>query len=157
MKVKLLCILLITLAINLQGSSQDTKKFVGTWEGKLNVGTELRIIVHIETDTAGNISSSLDSPDQSAFGIAMDKTTVKETQFAFEVNRLKASYSGQLINDSTIDGIFTQGATLPLILTRKKENATPSHDQALVTNLTHKNTDVSVRVKNVSLSGTLFQ
>lgn len=157
MKIKSLYIIVFALGINLQGNSQDTKKFIGTWEGKLNAGTELRIVVHIKADADGNISSSLDSPDQSAFGIVSDKTTVKENQFVFEVNRLKASYAGQLVNDSTIDGTFTQGASLPLILSRKKNDDSQLPDQPLTIGLNYKNIDVSVPVKNVTLSGTFFQ
>ena len=157
MKIKSLYIIVISLPIVLQSMGQDVKKFIGTWEGKLNVGNELRIVVHITADSAGNISSSLDSPDQSAFGIATDKTIVKENQFEFEINRLNATYSGQLINDSTINGTFTQGAALPLVLTRKKEDAVQLPDQTSTLSLSYRNIDVSVRVKNVTLSGTLFQ
>src|SRR6266496_4582206 len=157
MKIKSLYIIVISLPIVLQSMGQDVKKFIGTWEGKLNVGNELRIVVHITADSAGNISSSLDSPDQSAFGIATDKTIVKENQFEFEINRLNATYSGQLINDSTINGTFTQGAALPLVLTRKKEDAVQLPDPTSTLSLSYKNIDVSVRVKNVTLSGTLFQ
>jgi len=139
------------------GISQDAKKFVGTWEGKLNVGSELRIVVHITEDPVGNIYSSLDSPDQSAFGIATDTTIVKENQVEFEVNRLNVSYTGQLINDSTIKGTFTQGGTLPLVLIRKKENIVQSSGQTSTSGLNYKNIDVSVHVKNVTLSGTFFQ
>src|SRR6266498_3542665 len=116
MKIKSLYIIAVVLIVNLQSISQDAKKFIGTWEGKLNVGIELRIVVHIKADADGNIFSTLDSPDQSALGIATDRTSVNGTQFGFEVNRLNANYSGQLINDSTIDGNFTQGAVMPLIL-----------------------------------------
>src|SRR6266498_718682 len=157
MKIKSLYIIAVVLIANLQSISQDAKKFIGTWEGKLNVGIELQIVVHIKADADGSLSSTLDSPDQSAFGIVTDKTIVNGNQFGFEVNRLNASYSGQLINDSTIDGNFTQGAVMPLILGRKKENAAQSVKQTLIHTLSYKNIDVSVKVKNVTLSGTLFQ
>jgi hypothetical protein len=51
----LFILVLISVA---QSFSQNNKKFIGTWEGKLNVGNELRIVVHITADSAGNISSS---------------------------------------------------------------------------------------------------
>src|SRR5437762_5123018 len=156
MKIKSLYIIVISLPIVLQSMSQDMKRFIGVWEGKLKVGSELRIVVHITADSAGNIYSSLDSPDQSAFGIATDKTIVKGNQVEFEVNRLNASYTGQLINDSTIEGTFTQGAALPLVLTRKKEDAVQLPGQTSIPR-NYKNIDVSVHVKNVTLSGTFFQ
>lgn len=38
--------------------------FIGTWEGKLAVsGMELRIVFHIEQDSTGNLSGTMDSPD----------------------------------------------------------------------------------------------
>ncbi len=63
--------------------SQDNSAFVGTWEGTLKVSQELRIVIHVTKEADGILSSALDSPDQSAFGIAADSTTVKRKSIWF--------------------------------------------------------------------------
>jgi len=154
MKKKSLAVMTVFLLATLQSICQHTTKLMGTWEGKLNAA--LRIVVHVEGNADGSISSLLDSPDQSVFGIAADKTTIKENQFEFEVAKLNAKYSGQLINDSTIDGNLTQGVVIPLILNKRKEPAAQLQSPP-VHNQNYKNIDVSVKVDHVALSGTVFQ
>jgi pimeloyl-ACP methyl ester carboxylesterase len=154
MKKKSAAVMSVFLLATLQCICQQTTKFVGTWEGKLNAA--LRIVVHVEGKADGSISSLLDSPDQSVFGIVADKTTIKENQFEFEVNRLNAKYSGQLINDSTIDGNLTQGAVIPLILSKRKETAAQLQSPS-VQNQNYKSIDISVKADHVTLSGTIFQ
>lgn len=96
--------------------AQDTKRFVGTWEGILNVGVELRIVFHIREGKAGTLESTADSPDQSAFGIPCEETNVNGDNITIDMKSLKASYTGRLVNDSTITGIFNQVAEVPLQL-----------------------------------------
>ena len=90
--------------------------FAGTWLGKLNVGTELRIVFHISENATGGWSATMDSPDQSAYGLKCDTTIITGSDITVRMNRLNASYSGKLNTDSTIDGTFKQGAELPLAL-----------------------------------------
>ena len=144
------------LSINVHVASQNVNKFIGEWEGKLSAGVELRLKVHIKADTDGNISSTLDSPDQSVFGIVSEKTTVNGNEFEFELKRLNVSYSGHLLNDSTIDGVLVQGAQIPLILTRKQYDNVPLRDGAANTQLFYKTVYVSAKAKHVILQGTLF-
>jgi pimeloyl-ACP methyl ester carboxylesterase len=155
MKIKSLFFFAVVLFANLQSTSQDTKKFRGTWEGKLT--ETLRIVVHVKTDANGNLLSSLDSPDQAVFGIPADKTTINGNQLTFEVTKLNASYSGQLINDSTIDGNLRQGAATPLVLNKKREDTEQSDKKTFSNNSNYKNIDVSVKIDHLTLSGTIFQ
>ena len=104
------------LAFCRQGMAQEIKKFVGTWEGKLNVGVELRVVFHIKDSSNGSLTTTADSPDQSAYGMPCNSTSVKENEITIEMEKLNASYTGKLVNDSTIEGIFTQGADVGLIL-----------------------------------------
>ncbi|MDP4264710.1 MAG: alpha/beta fold hydrolase [Bacteroidota bacterium] len=95
---------------------QAAGNFTGIWEGKLNVGVELRIVFHIQQNASGGLHATADSPDQSAYGLKCDTTFVTAEGLTIEMHNLNASFSGKLINDSTIEGIFTQGAGLSLNL-----------------------------------------
>jgi pimeloyl-ACP methyl ester carboxylesterase len=106
------------VCIFLQAASQDAKKFVGTWQGKLNVGVELRLVLHVKLQPDGTLSSTLDSPDQNAFDIPTDTTIAKGNELGFEMSKLNVSFTGKLTNDTTIDGTFTQGGDVALVLTR---------------------------------------
>lgn len=109
----------------------QTSKFIGTWQGSLNVGVELRIVFHITGDEKNGFISTADSPDQSAYGLKCDVTTINTNEVSIEMKSLNASFSGKLINDSTIEGAFTQGADVALILkktdkvTERKRPQTP--------------------------------
>jgi uncharacterized protein len=99
--------------------AQDSR-FAGTWEGVLNVGIELRIVFHIKQNPSGSLTATADSPDQSAFGIPCDTVVTAGNTIDIEMNSLKANFNGKLVNDSTIEGTFTQGASFTLHL--KKGN-----------------------------------
>lgn len=105
-----------------QALAQSASKFTGTWQGSLNVGIELRLVFHIRDDGAGGFTSTADSPDQSAYGLKCDKTTVDGDKLSISMDELSAAYSGKLVNDSTIDGTFTQGgASIPLLLKKTEK------------------------------------
>jgi uncharacterized protein len=91
-------------------------KFTGSWQGTLNVGIELRVIFHITEDGKGGFITTADSPDQSAYGLKCDGTTVKDDNISIEMTSLSASFKGRLLNDTTIEGLFTQQGTIPLLL-----------------------------------------
>lgn len=90
----------------------------GTWQGLIQVNTNLRIVVHITRKADGTYSSTLDSPDQMANGIASDATSFANNQLTFSIKRLSVNYNGTLVNDSTIEGVFKQGVQLNLTLHR---------------------------------------
>jgi pimeloyl-ACP methyl ester carboxylesterase len=80
----------------------------GAWEGVLDVGQKLRLVLHLTT-TRDGLAATLDSPDQNASGIA---ATVKRdgATLTFEVAMIGAKYEGTIAKDnSAIDGTFSQG------------------------------------------------
>jgi uncharacterized protein len=153
---KILVVALLLSAIN-STFAQSATNFTGSWEGTLNVGIELRIIFHIKEDGKGGLISTADSPDQSAYGLKCDTTTVSGSTITIEMNSLRASYTGKWLNDSTIDGTFTQGGDITLILVKKRENKTRTTTALLPVTLAYKSSEVSVPLKDVTLSGTFFQ
>jgi uncharacterized protein len=117
MKRSLLTILY--LLITLAGMTQAEKKIIGTWEGKLNIGPGLRIVFHFEESPSGSIKATADSPDQSAYGLKCDTVIFQEREvIRVEMHALNAIFSGRLMDDSTLNGQFTQNATYPLLLKR---------------------------------------
>ena len=96
--------------------AQQPAGFIGSWEGTLSVGVDLRIIFHIKNDGQGNLVSTIDSPDQAAFGIPCDSTYVANQQLNIRMNALNAGYTGKLVNDTLIEGKFKQGQEFPLSL-----------------------------------------
>jgi uncharacterized protein len=137
--------------------AQIVKIFNGAWEGKLNAGVELRIVFHIK-EADGRLHTTADSPDQSAYGLKCDTTFINSGNLTIEMHGLNATFTGKQVNDSTIEGTFTQGVGLPLTLYRKKEGAAiKSQAQEKSSPVSYKITEVSVSAKDVTLSGTLFQ
>lgn len=99
------------------------KNIVGTWYGTLKVPkTTIRINFNIsQKDTT--LITTMDSPDQGAFGIPTDKTRYKDKKIAIYLNAMLVNFKGKLEND-TIKGAFTQrGVAFPLNLTKNKSKA----------------------------------
>jgi alpha/beta superfamily hydrolase len=95
-------------------------KFTGTWNGQLNIAGTVKLVLHVTQSANGFYSGTLDNPDQNAYGIKCDKVDVKEdgmlSTLNFSIDKIKVNYTGKLINDSTLSGIFTQGVSIPLDL-----------------------------------------
>jgi alpha/beta superfamily hydrolase len=97
-------------------TAQYHNKFIGTWEGKLNLGVELRIVFHILDDGHGGLVSTADSPDQNAYGLVCNSTSLVADQIRIEMLKQNAKFAGKLVDDSTINGTFTQSIDVPLQL-----------------------------------------
>ena len=92
----------------------------GDWEGTLDVGAaKLRLVLHV-TKKDGRLSSTLDSPDQGATGLAVDTIDVTENSIRFVMKSLDAAYEGKFSKDgSQIEGEFKQaGNAFPLTFKR---------------------------------------
>ena len=134
-----------------QSFSQVTNNFAGTWEGTLKVGIDLLIVFHIKEDSNGNLISTADCPDQSAFGMACDSTTVTENELTIIMKTLKATFTGKLVNDSLIEGTFTQGAELPLALKKVDKPSERKRPQTPKSPFPYKSEDVVYDTKDKSL------
>ena len=114
--------IILSIAILIAGLSLFGQDIVGTWNGVLDVqGVQLRVDFHI-TKTDDGFSSTMDSPDQGAFGIPTSKTTYKEKELIITVEDLTIEYKAKLTEPDLFDGTFTQmGQTFDMDLKRKKE------------------------------------
>lgn len=147
-----LLVLLSALAVS-TSFAQKGDLFAGTWEGTLKADQDIPIIFHIEKNKNGGWTSSADSPLQSAYGIPCDATTVSGNTIAISMKSLNALFEGSLLNDSIINGNFTQGVKLPLTLRRSREELA----EAVADSLPYSVDEVLVPVSKAILSATFFQ
>lgn len=90
---------------------------VGSWNGLLKVqGQQIRLVINIQQAENG-YKATMDSPDQGAMGIPVDRVTFVNDTLKFEVKMIGVTYTGVLGSDNVIKGTFTQmGMSLPLDL-----------------------------------------
>jgi uncharacterized protein (TIGR03435 family) len=108
-----------TFAVGAQ--AQD---ITGDWQGTLHAGKDLRIVVKITKDD-GKLKAVGYSIDQGSQPMGTTGVTLDGKNFKFSVPGVGGSYQGTLSADgNTIDGTWTQGQPLGLVLVRAtKETA----------------------------------
>ncbi|HTD94845.1 MAG TPA: alpha/beta fold hydrolase [Chitinophagaceae bacterium] len=144
-------LLLLSLSACIHGHCQANSQFIGTWEGKLNVGIELRLVFHVADPGSGTLVTTMDSPDQSAYGIKCDSTFATRDSITVFLKALKASFAGRLTGDSLLEGVYTQGTPFPLVL-RKVAHATERKPaQAPKPPFPYKSEDIEYDNKDKSL------
>ena len=95
--------------------AQDSKAFVGDWSGAVFIGgQELEIVCHFELDEEGNLSGTIDSPSQGAYGMALANIKVDGKEITFGVDDPNVGgdpqFDGTLDETGTkISGDFSQG------------------------------------------------
>jgi fermentation-respiration switch protein FrsA (DUF1100 family) len=98
--------------------SQD---ITGTWNGILKVqGMQLSLVFHINKTEKG-FSSTMDSPDQKAFGIPVTTTNFENSKLIIALANPRIEYEGVLGADGNITGTFKQsGQSFPMNLSKGK-------------------------------------
>lgn len=115
----------LTLILLLAFTTMQAQNIVGDWYGTLNVqATKLHLVFHISKN-AEAYSSTMDSPDQNAFGLATDGTAFSNNQLTIQAAKFGLKYTGTFKADSNnISGTFTQGpVNVPLTLSHEKPTA----------------------------------
>ena len=104
----------------------------GSWAGTLNISSvKLKIVFNVSSDSSGNLTANLDSPDQGAYGILVDEVIVNDDSIWFIVGVVQGFYAGKFFADSLkISGIWNQGGmTLPLDLRKSEKVEKPKRPQ----------------------------
>ncbi|MES2555902.1 MAG: alpha/beta fold hydrolase [Bacteroidota bacterium] len=145
---------LILLAIT--GFSQE---FTGHWYGELSVsGMKLPLVFHI-TKTDQGYTSTMDSPNQKAIGIAVDKTEINGDSVVLDLTAIAARYEGKLNAGQKIIGVFHQGGqSLDLVLGHDATlSAMPNRPQQPQEPFPYYTEEVTFENKSagVTLAGTL--
>ncbi len=101
-------------------STSLAKEFQGTWEGTIDAGRPLNIILHLDQAADGTGTGSMDSPDQNANGIGITTITQTGKSLKFEIKVIQGSFAGDLDSAGTeIKGQWTQGpGSVPLTFKR---------------------------------------
>jgi len=131
----------------------------GTWNGTLEVpGDKLTLVVNI-TAQNGAYQSTLDSPDQMAFDIPVEKTTFDGKQLILELPPMAANFSGEIQADGSIAGNWVQaGMRFPLVLSRTdKQSNKPIRPQEPLPPFPYATEEVMINntTAGVQLAGTL--
>ena len=112
--------------------TQTSFDLEGSWAGILKISNvELRIVFNVIKDASGKLIANLDSPDQGAYGIAVDEVIVKGDSIKFIVGVVKGFYAGKIFSDSLkIVGVWNQGGmSLPLDLRKTEKVEKPKRPQ----------------------------
>jgi hypothetical protein len=95
--------------------AQDTKPFLGTWNGALSVmGQELEIIIELSLDEGKNIQGNIDVPIQGAVDIPLGEFNIDGKKIFFKIVHPQVqgdpTFDGELDDSGkTISGEFSQG------------------------------------------------
>ena len=117
---KIFISLLILNSITLFG-----QEIVGQWFGILKVPIMQLNLVFNVTKTDSGFKSTMDSPDQKAFGIPVTTTSFENSILKLAIPAGGIEYEGKLNSDNTISGKFKQaGQTFELNLSNKKTEKT---------------------------------
>lgn len=150
--------LFISILILISGfvSAQD---IAGDWNGALKVGgMQLRLVFHI-TKTDAGLTATMDSPDQGAKGIPMNKVTYENSVLTVEMTAAGIQYKGTLDKTGVITGTFNQGGqSFPMVLNRKAiEKVEVKRPQEPTKPYPYYSEDVTFQNSkaNITLAGTL--
>ena len=93
----------------------------GTWNGVLKVqGMQLSLVFHINK-TENGFSTTMDSPDQKAFGMPVTTTNFENSKLIIAIANPRIEYEGVLGADGIIIGTFKQsGQSFPMNLSKGK-------------------------------------
>jgi pimeloyl-ACP methyl ester carboxylesterase len=132
------------------------KNITGDWEGKINAGsTTLSVVFHFEKQNDSLYSGSMDSPDQGVKGIHCNNVLLKGDSVIIQVKMINGGYNGLLVNDSSMNGNWTQGLKIPLMLKRGNVIDEKVTEQNNDNNC--KETDIVLNTKTGKIFGTLCE
>jgi uncharacterized protein (TIGR03435 family) len=96
------------------------QNITGTWQGTLQAGKELRIVIKISRTDTEALKALMYSIDQSGQGISASAITLQGSAVKMSVPGIGGTYEGKLSADAnSITGTWTQGPSpLPLNLKR---------------------------------------
>lgn len=123
--------LFISLSLICIAVASFAQGVTGDWYGLLKVpGGQLHLVMHV-TKTDAGYTATMDSPDQKALGIPMDKVSFIDNQLAIGWSAGGMTYTGTFLPDSNkVNGTFKQGpGSYPLNLSREKSGVAADRPQ----------------------------
>lgn len=151
---------LLIIAMLLSTAILLAQGITGDWNGALDVqGRQLRIIVHIAVKD-GQLSATLNSPDQGANGLPISSITFEENVLKFELANIGASYTGTFANNGFSGNWSQGGGSVPLNFKREAiEKKVAKRPQEPVKPYPYQEEEVQFTNEeaNITLTGTLTQ
>ncbi|MBE0538370.1 MAG: alpha/beta fold hydrolase [Ignavibacterium sp.] len=141
--------------------SAQQKDLSGIWSGKLELPNtvKLTVVFNLAQDSAGNYSSTLDSPDQGAKGIPTESTIIKDDSITIQIPVIKGFFTGKIFYDEMkIVGKWNQGGmVLDLVVKKVDKLEEVRRPQEPKEPFPYKSEDVKFenKVDNITLAGTL--
>jgi len=113
MKRKVFCLIVLSVLFLTQFAGAQDKfgyeTVAGSWIGKIPAGgISLRVIFNLALAGKDSLIATLDSPDQGAKGIKIGPVIFNGKEINIKAPLLLAEYKGSIINDTIIEGTFTQ-------------------------------------------------
>lgn len=114
--------LFIASLVCLLTANLSAQEWVGSWEGDLNAGMQtVKIIFNIKKGADGELTATMDSPDQNAYDLKMDEVSTRKGSITMEMKSARIKYIGEISEDGQkMKGDWIQGVTLELNLTKAK-------------------------------------
>jgi hypothetical protein len=134
-----------------------SQSLIGTWNGTLNVGNDITLAVVLNINGLTADSITMDSPEQAAFGIKVDKADFSTKTFKIEVNSIGAKLVGEPnLTCDTLNCTLTQrGQSFPLTMTRGAYKPKPKKQEPKDFPYIVEEVEIFNPETNVKLSGTL--
>ncbi|MFZ2146716.1 MAG: alpha/beta fold hydrolase [Sedimentisphaerales bacterium] len=116
-------VLMLITVLSALSRSAETENIEGLWMGTLKVSVvELRIVFKISANQDGSLTATMDSPDQGAENIPVNKVTFENGRLYLESKVVQGTYDGQIKEDGSIEGKWQQsGFSIPLVLKQVEE------------------------------------
>jgi len=141
----------------LTSASLFSQIIIGTWNGSIDVGNGMTLVVVLNINGLTADSITMDSPEQEAFGIKVDKADFSNDGFTVEIISLDAKVEGK--PNSTCDTLhctLTQRKhTFPLTMIRGEYKRKPKKQEPKDFPYIVEEVEIFNPETNVKLSGTL--
>jgi uncharacterized protein len=161
-KNRFFVLMLFLLIFMLPTSAQNLKfknSLPGSWLGKIAVSTtEIRLVFNIKLNDRDSLVATADSPDQGAKNLPLGQVILNDDKLTIKAPLLKSEYKGTIINDTTINGTWSQsGGNYPLNIMKLRTAFTLNRPQEPKSKLPYLSEDVTfTNIKsNIKLAGTL--
>jgi putative CocE/NonD family hydrolase len=146
-RIHILLLAALLLPLGLAPPPATAQDVTGDWYGTLDLGSiSLRVVLHVQEAEDG-YTATLDSPDQGAAGMAIDRLEVENGQLTFRAEALNVDYVGSLdAGFETITGTFSQGSeNYPLDFGRTMPDAPRGSPEWLSARLTKTEVYIPMR------------
>jgi dienelactone hydrolase len=111
-RIATLAFILVALMLTNSLSAQNLAKKIllpGSWLGKISAnGGEIRLVFNLKLNDKDSLIATLDSPDQGVKNIPLGRVILNNEKLTIKAPLLLAEYNGTIINDTTINGTWTQ-------------------------------------------------